>query len=42
MKKSRLLRASVFRRKKRACFRAEFKNLLNIGRNVLKLEEIMW
>lgn len=42
MKKSRLLHASVFGRKKRTCFRTEFKNLLNIGRNVLKLEEIVW
>ena len=34
--------AAVFRRKKRTCFRVEFKNLLNIGINLLKLEEVMW
>jgi hypothetical protein len=27
---------------KRLFFRTEFRNLLNVGKSVLKLEEIMW
>jgi hypothetical protein len=31
-----------FREKEKYFFRTEFKNLLNVGYGVLKLEEIMW
>ena len=34
---------SGFRKKKKETFlRTEFKTLLNIGKTILKLEEIMW
>ena len=42
LKKSLLQYASGFGRKKKTFWRMEFKNLLNNGRSVLKLEEIMW
>jgi hypothetical protein len=31
-----------FWEKEKYFFRTEFKNLLNVGRSVLKLEEVMW
>jgi hypothetical protein len=31
-----------FREKGKVILRTGFKNLLNVGKNVLKLEEIMW
>jgi hypothetical protein len=40
--KSRLQYAGGFGRKKKFSLRTGFKNLLNVGKNVLELEEIMW
>jgi hypothetical protein len=42
MKRSRLQYAIGFGRKKITLLRMEFKNLLNVGKRGLKLEEVMW
>jgi len=42
IKKSRMQYATGFRRNRKAFLHMKFKNLFNVGKRVLKLEDIMW